>query len=207
MSTTNTQFMQTLETPRLILRRPIERDVSKLFEMRSDPITSEYLNCDLDEDIEQTQAWLADVCKKMDAGDSVLWIIELREQNETIGTVSFWRWVKEHYRAEIGYRLLPGFWRKGLMFEALWPVLSYGFDRMGLHSVEANTHPENLASRALLEKIGFVLEGHFVENYFHNGIFHDSTIYSLLKSRFIAQTRIEFNHHYREPLGPAEGIE
>jgi ribosomal-protein-alanine N-acetyltransferase len=51
---------------------------------------------------------------------------------------------------------------------------------MNLHSIEANINPENIASRKLLEKTGFVREAYFKENYFFNGKFIDSEIYSLL---------------------------
>jgi ribosomal-protein-alanine N-acetyltransferase len=51
---------------------------------------------------------------------------------------------------------------------------------MKLHSVEANVNPGNIASASLLKKHGFVKEAYFKENYFFNGNFHDSEIYSLL---------------------------
>ena len=59
-------------------------------------------------------------------------------------------------------------------------VLPVGFDQVGLHSIEANVSPENIASRRLLEKFGFKQEAYFKENYYFNGEFLDSVIYSLL---------------------------
>jgi ribosomal-protein-alanine N-acetyltransferase len=51
---------------------------------------------------------------------------------------------------------------------------------MKLHSVEANVNPSNASSIGLLEKCGFVREAYYRENYFYNGRFMDSAVYSLL---------------------------
>ena len=66
------------------------------------------------------------------------------------------------------------------MDEAMKGVLQYGFETMKLHSVEANVNPGNNASTKVLEKNGFVKEAYFKENYYYNGKFIDSAIYSLL---------------------------
>jgi ribosomal-protein-alanine N-acetyltransferase len=58
--------------------------------------------------------------------------------------------------------------------------LKYGFNTVGLHSIEANIAPENIASARLLEKAGFVREAYFRENLFFNGRFLDTVIYSIL---------------------------
>jgi ribosomal-protein-alanine N-acetyltransferase len=50
-----------------------------------------------------------------------------------------------------------------------------------LHSIEANINPDNLASANLLEKNGFKKEAHFRENFYYNGKFLDSLIYSLVR--------------------------
>ena len=77
--------------------------------------------------------------------------------------------------------LHPAFWKKGIMKEALLHVIDFGFDEMNLHSIEANINPDNTASAMLLESTGFVKEAYFKEDYFFNGAFHDTIIYSRLK--------------------------
>ncbi|MBK9288895.1 MAG: GNAT family N-acetyltransferase [Flavobacteriales bacterium] len=88
----------------------------------------------------------------------------------------------DHHRGEIGYMLSPDHWGKGLMSEALNAAVACGFDRFHFHSIEAVTDPRNTRSRTLLERNGFALEGLFKENYFWNGEFQDSAVYSLLAS-------------------------
>ena len=91
-----------------------------------------------------------------------------------------YRIIAEHYRAEVGYMLNTGNHQQGIMFEAIQKVIEFGFTNMKLHSIEANINPENIASKKLLEKTGFVREAYFKENYYFNGRFNDTEIYSLL---------------------------
>jgi ribosomal-protein-alanine N-acetyltransferase len=55
---------------------------------------------------------------------------------------------------------------------------------MGLHSVEAQIDPANRASRRVLEKLGFVQEGYFRENYYDpvEARFTDTAVFSLLSA-------------------------
>lgn len=125
-----------------------------------------------------------DLIQKIETGlqnnDGITWAVTSKGGGELVGTIGFWRLEKEHFRGEIGYLLHPAQQGKGLMKEALAAVLHYGFAEMKLHSVEAITAPENTSSRKLLEALGFVQEGQLRENYYYNGEFLDSIIYSLL---------------------------
>lgn len=114
------------------------------------------------------------------ANDGITWAISLPGDEALIGTIGYWRILKDHYRAEIGYMIQPSQQGKGLMKEAIEAVLKYGFQDMKLHSVEANVNPGNLPSINLLEKCGFVKEAHFRENYYYKGLFLDSAVYSLI---------------------------
>jgi ribosomal-protein-alanine N-acetyltransferase len=67
------------------------------------------------------------------------------------------------------------------MKEAIRELLDYGFTHLKLHSVEANINPANQASEALLKSVGFIKEAYFKENFYFNGQFIDSAIYSLVK--------------------------
>ena len=113
--------------------------------------------------------------------ESIVWAMSLKNDPKLIGTIGYWRMQKESFRAEVGYLLHSDFWQKGLAHEALQAVLKYGFDTMNCHSIEAVIDPENVASERLLQKCGFVKEAHFKENFFWNGQFSDTVIYSKLK--------------------------
>jgi ribosomal-protein-alanine N-acetyltransferase len=61
--------------------------------------------------------------------------------------------------AFLGYGAVAGFAGQGYMTEALRLVLREAFTRIGLHRLEANIQPGNMASIALAKRCGFELEG------------------------------------------------
>lgn len=56
--------------------------------------------------------------------------------------------------AELGYRLLRSFWRRGLAGEAARELLRHGFQNLGLTRVFARTMAVSTASRATMAAIG-----------------------------------------------------
>lgn len=84
--------------------------------------------------------------------------------------------------ADIGYWIGSPFVRKGYTRAAVRRVLAYAFDDLGLHRVEAACRPENIASRTLLDKIGFQLEGHSREFLNIAGEWCDHDRYALIAS-------------------------
>jgi RimJ/RimL family protein N-acetyltransferase len=56
--------------------------------------------------------------------------------------------------ADLGYRLRPRHWRKGLASEGARELVRYGFDEVGLDRIIAQTMTVNAGSRAVMERIG-----------------------------------------------------
>lgn len=171
-----------IETERLLLREIRDADIDMLFRLRSDKVVMKYV----DRPLALTKEDIMPLYNKMVEGvannSGISWVIELKETREMIGQIGFWRIDTENHRAEIGYMLRPEFFGKGFGSEAVKAVLSHGFGQFHFHSVEANVSPGNDASKKLLEKAGFVQEAYFRENYYFDGRFLDSVIYSLLAS-------------------------
>ena len=65
----------------------------------------------------------------------------------------------ERGQAELGYRLLPDFWRQGLASEGAAALLAYGFDDLGLTQIFAETMTVNAGSRAVMSRIGLTYLG------------------------------------------------
>ena len=61
--------------------------------------------------------------------------------------------------AELGYRLLPRFWRKGYASEGARAVLEYAFTKLGLSRVSAEAMAAHAGTRATLERLGLTFEG------------------------------------------------
>jgi len=118
--------------------------------------------------------------EKINNNEGINWAITIKGNPEMIGIIGLYRIQPEHYRAEIGYMLLPDFQGKGYVTEAIAKVVAYGFEDMKLHSIEAVIDPENDASAKVVANNGFIKEAHLKENEFFNGKFIDTVIYSKL---------------------------
>ncbi len=174
MLTINLPTFPILNTERLVLRELRHSDAERVFAMRSDPLVMHHVNRPLAKTVEDASALIDLITTTVAANDAVQWAITVKGDDTFIGLIGFWRMVKEHHYGELGYTLAREHWGKGFMSEAIAAVVPFGFNTLGFHRVEAITRTANVASSRALEKNGFVQEGHFKENIFANGTFHDS---------------------------------
>ncbi|KQC01530.1 GNAT family N-acetyltransferase [Pedobacter sp. Hv1] len=181
MLTLNFPSFPVLETERLILREHALTDAHDLFQMRTNEEVMRYIDRERPKAIKDMETFISTFNDGFKQGQHIAWIMALKENPDVmIGSIGYWRTNLVNYRAEIGYMLLPAYWRKGFVSEALIKTIAFGFDQMNLHSIQANINPGNDASRQILRKHGFVKEAYFREDYYFNGKFLDSEIYSLL---------------------------
>ena len=173
-----------IRTRRLLLRRPVLTDTPGILFLRSNDSVMEFIDREKTKTLEEAEAFLLRINEMYDKNEGLMWVIALIEEPEKlIGTIGFWRFLKEHYRAEVGYTLQPSHWNKGIMKEALREVTSYAFGPMQLHSIEARINPANLASATVLEKTGFIREAYFKEDFYFKGGFIDTAVYSLVAGK------------------------
>jgi [ribosomal protein S5]-alanine N-acetyltransferase len=170
-----------LATSRLVLRQTTQNDVAEVFFLRRNAEILRYVDRDPCQSLVEAAEFIDKITAPIINNEAISWAICLKETDKQIGDIALWKISKEHHRAEIGYCLHPHYQGQGLMSEALAAVLEYAFSMMLLHSIEANTNPKNKASQKLLERAGFVQEAYMRENYYYNGRFLDSAIYSLIR--------------------------
>ncbi len=125
--------------------------------------------------------YIAGLHANWESGRGAAFFIFDNETDEIMGGVSLnniRRGVVQN--ANVGYWIGEEYTRNGHMFEALNLCLNYAFNVHGLHRVEAATLTENIASRGLLEKIGFSEEGLAREYLCINGLWQDHVTYGIL---------------------------
>lgn len=170
-----------IRTQRLLLRCIEKTDAPQILFMRGDESVMQYIDRERTKTLIEAEEWIQNVKDALDTNEGINWAIALKDDPGTlIGTIGFWRLIKQHYRAEVGYMLHPAHWNKGITKEALQAVIHYGFTAMDLHSIEAHINPDNIASASLLEKTGFTREAYFKEDFYFRGKFIDTAVYSLL---------------------------
>ncbi|HLF47240.1 MAG TPA: GNAT family protein [Chitinophagaceae bacterium] len=171
-----------LETDRLLLRRMNMADAPEMFFLRSDESVLKYIGKEPAKTIHEAEAFIEKIDAGIVSGISIMWAITLKENPEKmIGTICYWNMQPEHFRSEIGFLLHPDHWRKGIMKEAISKILDYGFSTIKLHSIEARVHVDNKASASVLEFCGFKKEGLLKEDFYFNGEFLDTLIFSRLQ--------------------------
>jgi len=104
------------------------------------------------------------------------WPLFLLKSGEFVGCCGLRPYGEEEGVFELGCHILPQHWRKGYAFEAISSVISHAFGELQARRLFAGHHPENLASKRLLERLGFAYTHH--ELYPPTGLEHPS--YQLL---------------------------
>jgi ribosomal-protein-alanine N-acetyltransferase len=83
------------------------------------------------------------------------WPVFLLSNNEHVGCCGLRPYRPEQQMPELGFHLRPKFWGQGLAVEAAREVIVYAFGPLGAMSLSAGHHPQNLASKKVLERLGF----------------------------------------------------
>jgi aminoglycoside 6'-N-acetyltransferase I len=152
-----------LETERLFVRpwvpddwvrfRPLGTDPRVLEFLATEPWTDERIRRFINKGIEvaATRGW-------------ILWPVIHRQDGVLIGFCGF----SDEFppEVEIGWRLLPEYWGRGLATEAARAVLKYGFQTIGFGRVISVIHHANQRSIRVAQKLGMTLERRFV----HRGV-------------------------------------
>jgi ribosomal-protein-alanine N-acetyltransferase len=82
----------------------------------------------------------------------------------------------------IGYWVGEAHTRKGYTVAAVNAVTRFGFQRLGLHRIEAACIPTNEGSRAVLARAGFRQEGMAMSYLRINGVWRDHLLFGLVTS-------------------------
>ena len=176
-----------LHTPRLHLRQILPSDASALFAIHSDIEWMRWYGVDPVTDLYQAEQLAELFAGWFHAGTGFRWGLERREDRQLIGTCGLFRWNKSWRNCVIGYEILRSCHGQGYMREALTTVLDYGFNMMHLHRIQAETHPDNLASIGIATHLGFRFEGVHRDQAFWGSRFHDLNCYSLLEREWRAR--------------------
>lgn len=118
--------------------------------------------------------------KAYEEGTGGPWKIIEKTSGKRIGIVAFYYYEPEHRKAEVGFRLFPEYWNKGLMTEALKAVIHYCRAEKGIHRLEAFVEERNGAGSRVLEKAGFAYEGTMRDCERKDGRYITLLIYALL---------------------------
>ena len=144
-----------LTTERLRLRPLSMDDAQEIYLLRSDEKHNEFVDRPRATSLDDAKVFISKIETLVSEGTSHFWVVSFKNGAEFAGTFTLWNFDKERNTAEIGYELLPAYYGKGIMTEALPAVLEFAFNTLKLSKIEAWTHENNVRSSALLKKFGF----------------------------------------------------
>jgi len=146
-----------LHTPRLILRCFREDDVDAMAQLFANP---DFMRFSLGAFTERK--------KTVDFIDKVMgwdrgsipsqFAVVPRGERAVIGYCGFHHHPEVPGEVEIGYRLHPDYWNRGLITEAARTVRDHAFAELKLPRVISLIHPDNVPSRRVAEKNGMEVE-------------------------------------------------
>ncbi len=167
-------------TERLLLRSFIESDLERLFHGLSHPDVIRYYGVSY-QSLEATKAQMDFFNDLIENGTGIWWAICSIDNQIFYGAGGLNNVNQDHRKGEIGFWLLPEFWGKGIMQEAIPLICNYAFEQLGLHRIEGFVESENQNCKKALERLGFQHEGTMRDCEYKNGRYISLEIYAKLK--------------------------
>ncbi len=127
--------------------------------------------------------WAAQQARKKMENDTYSWIIETLD-GVVVGSIDTHHCDHRSGSFMYGLNVDPDHTRKGYASEAIYLVLKYYFEELRYQKVTVRVHANNLASTALHEKLGFVLEGVNRRVLFNHGRYEDLLWYGMTVEEF-----------------------
>lgn len=176
----NLKAFPVLMSERLTLREITEADLNDFFDLFSDFEVLKFYGMRPYKSPEDASGFMGRLINKFRSKSGIRWAISVKGQKEMIGTIGYKYWDTRSCKAEISYELKQKFWNNGYITEALKQVVDFGFEN-GLNRIEAWDMKGNIASRRVLEKLGFTYEGTWREHTYWDGKNYDIEWFSILR--------------------------
>jgi len=109
--------------------------------------------------------------------DTAIGIFQLRELDPDFGT------------AEWGFAIGSPYWGTGVFQEGAEMLVSFAFEQVGVHRLEARAAVRNGRGNGALRKIGAVQEGILRKSFLKNGEYLDQTLWTILDEDWQAKRR------------------
>ena len=170
--------MAILETARLILRPFQEDDLDLMAGLFANPDFMRF-SLGVFTKREQTVAFIEKVIGWDRDGIPSQFAVVPRGEIDLVGYCGFFHHPEHGIDdIEIGYRLHPAYWNRGLITEAARAVRDHGFRDLKLTRVISLIHPENIPSRRVAEKNGMLVEKEIIFRGF------PTLVFSLARARW-----------------------
>jgi len=174
---------QPTRTERLLLRPMRLTDAPGLARRRSTPEVAAYQNWAVPFPVSRAEELIASIVDLDGPQDEDWYMIAVMDPkaDEVVGDLAVHLSARCR-TAEIGYTFAAEHWGKGYATEATEALVGYLFEDVGVSRVSAMLHPDNIASALVLERTGFLFEGHTRLSFWLDDENSDDWIYGMTRS-------------------------
>jgi len=175
-----------LSTSRLRLRQFRAEDADAMHECFANPEAMRFWNLPVYTKHTET---VRSVRRFIDCTPSYyrFWAVADAGTDRCLGMVNYHDGHIRSRRVNIGYIINPAHLGRGIASEAVSAMLDFCFGELGLHRAQAFIHPDNNASIALAEKLGFSREGLLRDNLRVGDEWRNDLLYALLATDWRSQ--------------------
>ncbi len=173
--------MNLLKTDRFYLTEIIADDQEFIFEGLSNPQVISHYGISFSK-FEESVAQMLFYESLENDGTGKWWKIVDSATGEKVGAIGHNNYQPRHKKTEIGYWLLPAFWKKGIISEMLPILIAYLQTELEVHRIEALVEEGNEASCNTLQKAGFFCEGTMKDWEIKNDRYINMKLFSLINS-------------------------
>ncbi|MGZ6038048.1 MAG: GNAT family N-acetyltransferase [Phenylobacterium sp.] len=148
-----------IETERLILRPPQDRDRTAIAAFNGDPQVGAWLSKALSR--EESDAMVDRILAEIAERGFGFWAVERKADGAVIGLTGLLAMgadLPPGPALEVGWRLTPSAWGRGYATEAAKAAVAWGFANRDAPEIIAVTAVNNLASQAVMRRIGMAPE-------------------------------------------------
>ncbi len=147
-----------IETERLCLRPFIVDDAPAIYALNSHPEVVRYTGESVFSDMEEAAQLIRErILPDYARHGFGRWAMVDKDSAAIIGSAGL-KHLDDLGEVDVGYRLLPAYWGRGLATEATCALVDYGFRELHLSRIIGLVDAPNIASIRVLEKSGFKFE-------------------------------------------------
>lgn len=174
-----------IESERLVLKNYCENDLDNIYRLKSEPLVWKFSTQIPTNKIEDSINYFKSVLENYDKNKQGFQALFLKDSGKYIGEAGILTFNKQNNRAVVGYNLLPEYWNNGYATEITKALVKYLFEDKKTERIEALALDDNKASRKVLEKSGFVLEGLLRSFAYVNNRYFNVCYFGMIRNDYI----------------------
>jgi len=147
--------MKPIETERLVITTWTQEDLDDAQRLWGDPKVMEHIDVRGALNRQQVEQKLQQEMERQNQHGVQYWKVLLKKTGQIIGCCGLRPHDLERRVYEVGVHIMSEHWGRGYATEAANAVIGYAFHELSIPKLFAGHNPKNVASRAVLLKLGF----------------------------------------------------